>query len=165
MTAVEPLERLLGFLELEAGIDGRWAIGAQQIALGWATVDLDRAAVDLAAALGISADRFVDAPESSALGARCRVASDVLLEERSLVLLEPATEGRLTATLARHDEGPCAIWLAMADLPATTAAMRLEGIGTSVARRGPFGAERLVLDSAVDGPHRLLVEHAGTIPA
>ena len=165
MTAVEPLERLRAFLEVEAGTDGWPAIAVQAIALGWATVDLDRAAVDVAAALGIAADRFVDATESSWLGSRCRVASDVLPGAMSLALLEPAREGRLAATLARRGEGPCATWLAMADLPSATAALRLDGIVTSVERPGPFGSERLVLDRPVHGPHRLLVEHAGTIRA
>ena len=35
----------------------------------------------------------------------------------AIVLLEPSTEGRLAATLARHGEGWCATWLAAVDAP------------------------------------------------
>jgi len=132
-------------------------------AVGWATVDLDRAAADLAGLLA-AGTVFGPAPDSELLGARCRVAP--LAAEapgplrpptaaRFVVLLEPTTEGRLAATLARHGEGWCATWATDAPgRPAATSGSR------SVVRDGPFGRERLAIDGPVSGPHHLRVEPA-----
>jgi hypothetical protein len=132
------------------------AAPATTLALGWATVETDRAVTELTEALGLPADAFSPAEESVALGAWCRIARGVLAGGRSLAILEPSTEGRLAATLARHDEGPVAVWL---EAPADSALPTDEPL--SAARPGPFGAERLVLTGPVYGPHRLLV---GTRP-
>lgn len=134
--------------------------GAIAVALGWATVDLDRAAADLARDLGRSADVFRPADASLILGARCRVADGVLTDGRSLVLLEPTTEGRLAATLARLDEGPWVTWFSAGD-------GHVDGDPAAGAPEpGPFGLERLVSGAPAQGPHRLLVvSAAGTIRA
>lgn len=140
--------------------------GARPIALGWATVELDRAAASLAGELSLPPEAFENAAETIALGARCRVARGVLTGAASLVLLEPATEGRLAASLARLGEGPAAIWLGVPGVAATAAALRAVGVATSAERSGPFGPERLILGGPVHGPHRLLTRlPAGTIPA
>lgn len=165
MTVSGPLDRLWALLAAETDASPLRAIAGRPIALGWATVELERATVEFAAELGIPAGRFVGAAETFTLGARCRVAREALAVGLSLVLLEPATEGRLAATLARLGEGPAVVWLAVADLAAATAGLRVAGIATSVERAGPFGAERLLLDGPIHGPHRLLVERAGTIGA
>ena len=165
MTANGTLDRVGALLAAVAGAETVRAIAGRPIALGWATVELDRAAVELGAALGIPAERFLGAAESAALGARCRVARGVLPEGHSLVLLEPATEGLLAATLARSDEGPAAVWLAVTDLASAIATLRVAGVDTSAEGAGPFGPERLVLDGPTRGPHRLAVELAGTIRA
>ncbi|MGH2417616.1 MAG: hypothetical protein ACRDFY_04720 [Candidatus Limnocylindria bacterium] len=70
-----------------------------------ATVDLDRAMTDLAAALG---DDWHDAGEDEVLGARCRRTQ---LGRSMLVLAEPTTEGYAAACLARFGEGPIAVGL------------------------------------------------------
>jgi hypothetical protein len=67
-----------------------------------ATVDADRAAGDLAPALG---DSWHDAGEDAVLGARCRRMN---LGRSELVLAEPSTEGYAAACLARFGEGPIA---------------------------------------------------------
>jgi len=124
-------------------------------AVGWGTVDMDRAVLDLAGDLGIAPEAFVDGVACQALGARCRVAERVLLGGLSLAMLEPATEGRLAATLARLGEGPAVVWYA------TDAA---SDAGPIPWRPGPFGLERLVPGDPVHGPHRLLIRPgAGTI--
>lgn len=124
------------------------------VAVGWATVESDRAAAELTAALGLPSDPFEPADDSIVLGARCRIGRGVLAVGRSLVLLEPATEGRLAATLARLGEGPAVVWLGTAPSDATLSAQR----------PGPFGFERLLLGGPVHGPHRLLVgDETGTI--
>ncbi len=78
-------------------------------AIGWATVDLDRAAAELAVEAGIEASLVHPAPDDEALGA---VARRIDLVDGPLLILEPRTEGRLAAALARHGEGPVAVYLA-----------------------------------------------------
>lgn len=79
------------------------------VALGWATVDIDAVRRRIEADAGFGA--FVAAPRDEHLGARAVIhrpgePSDEPIE----VLLEPDTEGRLAASLARHGEGFAAIW-------------------------------------------------------
>ena len=123
------------------------------LARGWATVELDRAAAELAAAL-VPGTTFEPGPECVHLGAFCRVGrlADPTEDGATLlVLLEPSTEGRMALTLARHGEGWCATWL---DEEPEDADLR------SAVRDGPFGPERLLLDGAPSGPHRLVVTAA-----
>ena len=128
---------------------------ARLVALGWATVDLERTLPALTAGLGVADDPFVKAAESVTLGARCRVAAAVLPGGVALAVLEPSTEGRLATTLARLDEGPSIAWYAGADGPRQ---------GDGPARPGPFGPERLVSGDPVHGPHRFLLDGVpGTI--
>lgn len=76
--------------------------GPRLAALGWATVDAERLAATLAKPLGD------EAHEDPALGAMgYGIASAAL----PLVLLEPASEGRIAAALARLGEGPVALYL------------------------------------------------------
>jgi hypothetical protein len=145
------------------------SLDARAVAIGWATVELDRATEELAAALGLDSDAsFRVAPRSDTLGATARIATGVLPGGGSLVALEPDTEGRLAASLARHDEGPVAIWLSV--LPAAEPAVdasHAANRAVSPERDGPFGRERLIVGDPVDPPgrHRLLVARAaGTIP-
>jgi hypothetical protein len=126
------------------------------IALGWATVDTDRAAAELAAELGLTAGAFLPAADSIVLGARCRVVDGVLSGGPRLAILEPVTEGLLAAALARHDEGPSVTWMQSSDTPG--------GRASALLRPGPFGPERLQLGGPPQGPFVLLIEHEpGTI--
>jgi hypothetical protein len=144
------------------------AVGPAVHAVGWATVDLDRAADELRPLL-LAGASFVTAPDSELLGARCRVgpfggspgadaaagAAGPPVRAWFLVLVEPTTEGRLAATLARHGEGWCATWTT-----AESADPRATSGPRSVVRDGPFGRERLAIDGPVSGPHHLWVEPA-----
>ena len=124
------------------------AAGDTPIAVGWATVDSERAIAALEAELHIAPAAFAPASDSTALGARCLVARRVLPGGGALVVIEPATEGLLAATLARHDEGPRVVWVMIDD------------VGVRVASRatpGPFGPERLVPGASSDDLRRLLV--------
>jgi hypothetical protein len=161
--ALSPLERLDAFLSATDALAP--ALPGIPLALGWATVELERAAIELGAALHIPVDRFGEADDDELLGARCRVASAALPGGRSLVVLEPSTEGRLAATLARVGEGPSAIWLMVDDLSATATAARVVGTAVSLERTGPLGVERLLLGGPIHGPHRLLLGPPGTIRA
>ena len=131
--------------------------GVRPAAVGWATVELERAERELCAALGLSADDFGPAASSIVLGARCRIAPGVLNDALALVLLEPETEGRLAATLARLGEGPAVVWL----VPESRGSAVSAGVTTAAVRPGPFGPERLVLGGPIHGPHRLLVALTG----
>lgn len=127
-------------------------------ALGWATVELDRAERDLIDGLGASFDGATDLADDVLLGARCRILPTAAPDDPSIVLLEPFTEGRLAATLARHGEGPAAVWLRPDPSAVATPARR------STPTEGPFGPEVLLLDGPLAGPHRLIVlAGAGTI--
>jgi hypothetical protein len=161
-----PIDRLLSLLAREADDEAGQAIAGRPVAVGWSTVELERATLELAAALDLPAERFVDAAPTPILGARCRMAQEVLPSGVALVVLEPFTEGRLAGSLARHGEGPVAVWLAVAGLSAAVAVLRRAGVATAVERPGPLGAERLLLlDRPTHGPYRLIIELAGTIRA
>jgi len=123
------------------------------IAVGWATVELERAVEELQDRL-VPGTAFRPAPDSELLGARGLVGdlASPIDGAMRLVLLEPTTEGRLAATLARHGEGWCATWLDGADPDVATA--------LTTARPGPFGLERLAGGGAIAGPHRLVVTPA-----
>ena len=141
----------------EAGSAARLPSAATGLrAVGWATVDTERAVGHLAFQLGIGEEEFRTAPGSAVLGAQCRVvlAFRPIVGGVTLAVIEPATEGRLAAALARWDEGPVVAWYTT---PAT-----LDAAGTWLP--GPFGQERIVRGDGLTGPHRLLVASAaGTI--
>jgi hypothetical protein len=109
------------------------------VALGWATIDLDAVRRRIEGDAGFGA--FDSAARDDHLGARAAVhrpgaASGEPIE----VLLEPDTEGRLAASLARHGEGFAAIWFGPAagenrELP--------DGFGRLA--DGPLGPARLLL--------------------
>ncbi len=142
---------------LAAGAGDGTPVPGRTLAVGWATVETERAVATLAADLRVSPAMFLPAPDSEALGARCLVVPGSLPGGCALVVLEAATEGVLAATLARHDEGPRAIWIAP-DGPADVVTVR--------PTPGPFGPERLLPGSPADGLRRLLVSlPPGTIRA
>ncbi|HEX2469121.1 MAG TPA: hypothetical protein VHK05_00910 [Candidatus Limnocylindrales bacterium] len=124
---------------------------------GWATVELERAASELAGSLAPDT-LFEAAPRSAILGARClrgRAGHD--FEENDggadwIVLLEPDTEGRLAAFLARSGEGWAATWT-----------MTTSPKGTNGAP-GPLGEERLDHTRRAAGPYRLLLSAATIEP-
>jgi hypothetical protein len=123
------------------------------LAVGWATVELDRAARELSHLLAAGA-AFGPAEPSLILGARCR-SGPAAVAPLWIALLEPDTEGRLAGTLARSGEGWVATWVVRAAI----------GRGAlSAARPGPFGPERLLLGRSFSGPHRLSVEAVPSPP-
>ena len=149
-------DRILAFAAAAAS-PGRTPDGATRVlAVGWATVELERAVSELAAELDMDAATFAEAPPSAALGARCWIAGslDRSVGDVMLAVLEPSTEGRIAAALARWDEGPVVAWYATTD----------RAVVPEAAPAGPFGPERMVGGDPLTGPHRLLVAAgAGTI--
>lgn len=135
---------------------------------GWATVDLDRAEQDLAAAFVASGSATSrDLPEDTLLGARCRLVT-FGVGEREVLLLEPSTEGRIAASLARFGEGPIAIYV-VAPKPQfgdTVRDMGRSGLVLSAEAAGPFGRQRLVAGGPPWGAHLAVAEsQAGRAPA
>ena len=128
-------------------------ISLQAVGIGWATVELDRAATELSSSAGYTVAR---AERDTLLGATARIG------RRSggplAVLLEPFTEGRLAAFLARHGEAPAALYLAPSEggLDALLGALAAAGIPTR-AGTGPLGPAALVLGRAADEPQLVLV--------
>lgn len=140
--------------------------------LGWATVELERAETELGPWLAVpdpgDPGGAVDG-EDRYLGARARVRRSSGLPGTHLVLLEPATEGRLAASLARDGEGPCAIYLAPRDpggLPGGLEGAAERGLHVGRPLHGPLGPARLVTlggqrapgPAAMAGPHILILE-------
>lgn len=114
-------------------------------AVGWATVELDRAARELGPLLR-PGTVFRTARDSVVLGARCRVGEARGPGAPVIVLLEPSTEGRLAGALARYGEGWTAAWFR-----APSDAMLPGG------DEGPLGVEWLDRRVSASGPHRLLL--------
>ena len=140
------------------------------LGLGWSTVDLDRTEADLDMWLGPPPAPPVDAspapgPVDEHLGARARLREGAGLPGAWTVLLEPSTEGRVAASLARDGEGPCALYLRpAAGLDAWTEAARERGVTVSGRREGPFG-DQVLLASAPSGPHVIVTEGRSPVSA
>ena len=82
------------------------------VTIGWATVEADRAERELGEVLGATLDA-VRAVRDEDLGASVRRATP-FAGGPALLLLEPDTEGRLAAILARHGEGVALVVVAAA---------------------------------------------------
>lgn len=120
------------------------------LALGLATVDLERAAD----ALGGLVERL---PDDRLLGARAARPA-----EPGILLLEPATEGRLAAALARRGEGPAAVYLEVDERRLAEVAARLREQGETMTEgAGPFGRQHLVRGGPPWGPGLVLVAGPG----
>ncbi len=116
--------------------------GPRLAALGWATIDAER----LAAALG--KPLIDDAHGDPALGA---TGYGIASASLPLVLLEPATEGRIAAALARLGEGPVALYLAGVTLGPDDDATPVGSTGTG--RKG-----RLLRSPRPSGPFIVALE-------
>jgi hypothetical protein len=114
------------------------------VARGWATVELERAAIERHDDLAVGS-AFEPAPRSTALGAAC-------LRGRAadgggwIVLLEPDIEGPIGAYLARQGEGWAATW---------RESTRDEESGRRRWTEGPCGLEILEPGGPRHGPFRL----------
>jgi hypothetical protein len=114
-----------------------WTDGPRGLVL--ATVDLDRAAHDLAPALG---DAWLDSGEDPLLDARCR---RMVVGRGIVVLAEPAGEGYVAACLARFGEGPVAVALDGGAAVGRTATWNPVSLGRATyVRIGPRTAPTLI---------------------
>ncbi len=115
------------------------------LAVGWATVESERAATELGG-------EWRPAPRDALLGASVQRSTG---REPPILLLEPDSEGRLAGALARHGEGPIALYL-RAD--GKTADERGLAQARTRAGAGPLGRQWLVLAGPPAGPFLLLVD-------
>ncbi|MFO1538920.1 MAG: hypothetical protein ACKOTZ_00485 [Chloroflexota bacterium] len=142
MSDLADLAATLAALGRTGDRDGAPAAPPVLLAIGWATVDLERSL----AALGAAAEAGPEVAEP-ALGARARV---VAAGPVPLVVLEPVTEGRLAAALARRGEGIAALWVAGDPGPA--------------ARSGALGRPaRLLTHARPWGPYLLVAAAADPV--
>lgn len=142
--------------------------GRRDLAVIWATVDLERVLRELglepARAAATVDDPLLggrvldlDQPVPAAVGAA--VAGRV--GPRRIALAEPSTEGRLAAFLARHGEGPAGRYVGVAlDVAAIATRAAAAGIPLSRPEIGPFGPEVIVLGSGLGSPYLIVVEVA-----
>ena len=149
-------ERELG---LEPGNAEVGSIKVRPIAVGWATVDLDRAARELFATRGWTQEL---AEPDVLIGAAVRRAVPVTKPIGApgpvLLLLEPTTEGRLAGALARRGEGPAVLYVRPVDGDYRSSLERLASAGIRTRfGRGPFGDAALVLGGPTVGPLLVLV--------
>jgi hypothetical protein len=133
----------------------RLGIRLRVIATGVATLDLDQAEERARATIAHRA--ITHARDDVLLGARCRI---VIVEHGpSLVLLEPNTEGRLAASLARFGQEPVVSYMSsVAPADDVVGSAATAGIRLSPPTPGPLGMSRLVLGGPAWGPHLILVE-------
>ncbi len=141
-------ERLPTWLEAALGPGDHREV----VAIGWATVDFERTAGELGG-------RWQAAPADRLLGGRAWIREAPADPAEGLfrvILLEPSTEGRLAAALARRGEGPVAVYRRPATGPAD---------GRTRAGDGPLGPQLLELDGPVAGPFRLSLVEADRVPS
>ncbi len=139
----------VGGLDEAAGMEPAAELRGAPVLLGvgWATVDAERALPEVAATLGMDARAFRSATADDTLGAAVRIARSGSL---AVVVLEPVTEGRAAAALARNGEGPCAIYVATSSAAAT--------------EPGPLGPAILVMADRRSGPFVVAVRRRLAAP-
>lgn len=131
----------------------RMAVVPLAAVLGWATVELDRAEIEVGGTLvALGEPRIEAVPDDRVLGARCRLLRFGTGLE--VLLLEPSTEGRLAAALARHGEGGLVLYLIVDS--SGPARARRAGFTLSSEGQGPLGPERLVVARPTDRPLLIL---------
>jgi hypothetical protein len=157
MTAWRALLDAAETIRAKALVGERSLVEVPLAGIGWATVEAERARRELDALFGLDSgseagpqagptdgSSWEEQPRDAALGARVWLRRSPVLDEGPwLVVLEPDTEGRLAATLARHDEGLAVIYL-----------------GT-----GPYRAGRLRSARQPWGPHVVALDDEGAMAA
>jgi hypothetical protein len=124
--------------------------GATIVGLAWATVEIERAENELDSIIGGDGS-WDEAPRDALLGARAAVrrggAAGTLV-----VVLEPDTEGRLAASLARGGEGVVAIYV----MARPGAALVAGSFGIPAA--GPLGRGRRLTGGGIGAPSIVVLD-------
>ena len=125
--------------------------------IGWATVEAERAIRELDQLLGtvgtVGTAAWEPVVRDELLGASAWIRAAPVNPPTMLVVLEPDTEGRLAASLARWGEGVLAVYVRP---PAAGDLEPPARIGTS-AGSGPLGPGRLVAGGPAWGPHVIVL--------
>jgi hypothetical protein len=137
-----------------------WLLGLQVAGIGWATVELERAAGELDAAFqraGMPKPAWTPVPRDELLGASAWSSHEWWPtwgqeDAPAIVVLEPDTEGRLAAALARAGEGVRAVYLSAED------PQRINATRVGRPSPGPLGSGRLVLARPAWGPHVIVLD-------
>jgi hypothetical protein len=125
--------------------------GATIVAIGWATVEIERAERELEAAIGAGGS-WADAPRDALLGARAATYRPTAVDRPVVVVLEADTEGRLAASLARHGEGVAATYVTT--LPGTVLGAGAFGIPAG----GPLGRGRRLARGGIGEPSIIVLD-------
>jgi hypothetical protein len=141
------LEAAAAAIRAEVAERDPWLAEQPLVGIGWATVEQDRAATELAELAS-----FRDTRRDANLGAFARRSPPSDHSRPAIVLLEPDTEGLLAATLARFGEGVRVVYLGPLDRADIDDTPRL-----GPARQGPLGPARLVIGRPAWGPHALVL--------
>lgn len=116
--------------------------GARLLGVAWATVDLERTIASLGEG---SAGAFGPLVLDEVLGARGRVAQT---GATMLAILEPATEGRLAAALARRGEGIAGLYLAGTEGAGGSRLTAIGRPGRALPHDRPIGPFLILVDPA-----------------
>jgi hypothetical protein len=141
--------------DVERAVERIAGPGARTLATIWATVDIERTLAERE--ISESTPTVGDA----LLGARVVIVAAAPGPDLPIAIVEPETEGRLAATLARHGEGPIGRYISVADgLDQARARAASIEIAVSRVEPGPFGRSMLVLLGPATGPHLILCDPA-----
>lgn len=150
-------------IRADAAARDPWLLGLPIAGIGWATVELERAAEELDLAFhraGMPKPAWAPAARDDLLGAATWVSREWWptwgdAEAPAIAILEPDTEGRLAAALARSGEGVGAIYLAP---PRDPGAPRIDPARVGRPAAGPLGSGRLLLTRPTWGPHVVVLD-------
>ena len=134
-----------------ARLDNPALEGATLVAIGWATVEIERAERELETAIGDSGS-WAEAPRDALLGARAAVYRSSAAERPLVVVLEPDTEGRLAASLARHGEGVAAAYVTV------RAGAVLAAGAFGIPAGGPLGRGRRLARGGIGEPSIIVLD-------
>lgn len=115
--------------------------GPRLLGVGWATVDLDRTLAGIARPEGSFGPLVAD----DVLGARGRTIDVGAI---ALAILEPSTEGRLAAALARRGEGIACLYLAGVEAAGGSRRTAIGRPGRALPHDRPFGPFLILVDPA-----------------
>ena len=147
----DPLVVAGGDILARARLENPALEGATLVAIGWATVEIERAERQLETAIG-DGGSWAEAPRDALLGARAAVYRSIAAERPLVVVLEPDTEGRLAASLARHGEGVAAAYVTV------RAGAVLAAGAFGIPAGGPLGRGRRLARGGIGEPSIIVLD-------